>query len=251
MLLLLLLHPFNGLFSKTTWVSQHQKGKPFWILLEQERIGGSDISWTICKSFAPRCRQISMPVLHHSSFYRPDTLLLPDQQHQSTEGKNIYATLCEKFYPFLHAGKQVNISLYVTPLMQNVNTRQTNALTDPTEIALVQHTKCRAVSSRLLDQRKWKNECHGCCGVCREQVVWKPYFCAYGQCDKGIFTSSVFLFWKRRKRIHIDLGVHCVEAHPVCGVLSQWGLLNPFSPAYNRRLLLCRAHWWYSCWDFW
>ena len=27
---------FNGLFSKTTYVSQHQKGKPFWILLEQE-----------------------------------------------------------------------------------------------------------------------------------------------------------------------------------------------------------------------
>jgi len=26
-LLLLLLHPFNGLFSRTTWVSQHQKGK--------------------------------------------------------------------------------------------------------------------------------------------------------------------------------------------------------------------------------
>ena len=30
------LHPFNGLFSRTTWVSRHQKGKPFWILLEQE-----------------------------------------------------------------------------------------------------------------------------------------------------------------------------------------------------------------------
>ena len=36
LLLLLLLCPFNGLFSRTTWVSQHQKGKPFWILLEQE-----------------------------------------------------------------------------------------------------------------------------------------------------------------------------------------------------------------------
>ena len=35
LLLLLLLHPFNGLF-RTTWVSRHQKGKPFWILLEQE-----------------------------------------------------------------------------------------------------------------------------------------------------------------------------------------------------------------------
>jgi len=32
--LLLLLHPFNSRFSSTTWVSQHQKGKPFWILLE-------------------------------------------------------------------------------------------------------------------------------------------------------------------------------------------------------------------------
>jgi len=33
---LLLLHTFNGLFSRTTWVSQHQKGKPFCILLEEE-----------------------------------------------------------------------------------------------------------------------------------------------------------------------------------------------------------------------
>jgi len=37
--LLLLLHPFNGLFSRTTWVSRHPKGKPFWILLEQEMMG--------------------------------------------------------------------------------------------------------------------------------------------------------------------------------------------------------------------
>ena len=36
---LLLLHPFNGLFSRTTWVSRHQKGEPFWILLEQETMG--------------------------------------------------------------------------------------------------------------------------------------------------------------------------------------------------------------------
>jgi len=37
--LLLLLHLFNGLFSRTTRVSQHQKGKPFWILFEQEMMG--------------------------------------------------------------------------------------------------------------------------------------------------------------------------------------------------------------------
>jgi len=39
LLLLLLLHPFKGLFSRTIRVSQHQKGKSFWILLEQEMMG--------------------------------------------------------------------------------------------------------------------------------------------------------------------------------------------------------------------
>ena len=65
---------FNGLFSRTTWVGQYQKDKPFWILLRQRWWGGSGISWTICKSFALRSRQITMPAPHHSSFYRPDAL---------------------------------------------------------------------------------------------------------------------------------------------------------------------------------
>jgi len=30
---------FNGLSSTTTCVSWHQKGKPFWVLLEQEMMG--------------------------------------------------------------------------------------------------------------------------------------------------------------------------------------------------------------------
>ena len=33
-----LLYPFIGLFSRTIWVSWHQKGKPFWILMMQERM---------------------------------------------------------------------------------------------------------------------------------------------------------------------------------------------------------------------
>jgi len=41
-------------------------------------MGGSGISWTICKSFAPHSRQITMPVPHHSIFYGPDAL--PDAQ---------------------------------------------------------------------------------------------------------------------------------------------------------------------------
>ena len=68
-------HTFNGLFSRTTCVSRHQKGKPIWILLKQEMMGGSGIIWTMCKSFAPHSRQITMPVRRHSIFFGPDALL--------------------------------------------------------------------------------------------------------------------------------------------------------------------------------
>ena len=50
------------------WAST-RKVKPIWILLKQETVSGSGISWTICKS-APRCRQITTPAPHHSVFYR-------------------------------------------------------------------------------------------------------------------------------------------------------------------------------------
>ena len=44
-----------------------RKVKSIWILLKQETVSGSGISWAICKS-APRSRQITTPVLHYSSF---------------------------------------------------------------------------------------------------------------------------------------------------------------------------------------
>ena len=66
-------HPFNGPLSRTTRVSRYQKGKTVWILLKQETVSGSGISWAICQS-APRYRQITTPAPHHSVFYRPDAL---------------------------------------------------------------------------------------------------------------------------------------------------------------------------------
>ena len=50
-----------------------RKVKLIWILLKQETVSGSGISWAICKS-APCSRQITTPVPHHSDFYRPDAL---------------------------------------------------------------------------------------------------------------------------------------------------------------------------------
>ena len=65
--------PFNDPLSGTTRVSRYQKVEPIWILLKQETVSGSGISWAICKS-TPRSRQITMPAPHHTVFYGLDAL---------------------------------------------------------------------------------------------------------------------------------------------------------------------------------
>jgi len=57
--------------------------KPVWILLKQETVNGSSISWAICKP-TPRPRQITIQASHHSVFYRPDALPVA----QSTASKH-------------------------------------------------------------------------------------------------------------------------------------------------------------------
>ena len=54
------------------WAST-RKAKLIWILLKQETVSGSGISWAIRKS-APRSRQITTPAFHHSLFCRLDAL---------------------------------------------------------------------------------------------------------------------------------------------------------------------------------
>ena len=82
---LLQLQPFNGLFPRTTWVSQYQKGKT-----NLDFTGARDSEWqwhqlAICKS-APRSRQTTTPTPHHSFFTGRMPFLPPNQQRQSTEG---------------------------------------------------------------------------------------------------------------------------------------------------------------------
>ena len=60
-----------------------RKVKPIWILLKQETVSGSGISWAICKS-APRSRQITVPAPYHSFFTGRMPFLPPNQQCQST-----------------------------------------------------------------------------------------------------------------------------------------------------------------------
>jgi len=40
-------------------MGQYQKGKPIWILLKQETVSGSGISWAAICKYAPHARQIT------------------------------------------------------------------------------------------------------------------------------------------------------------------------------------------------
>jgi len=61
--------------------------------------GGSGISWTTCKSFAPCSKQITTPVPHHSVFTGRMPFLPPIQQRESTEG--MFGCHCYWFWIWL------------------------------------------------------------------------------------------------------------------------------------------------------
>jgi len=81
-----------------THTHTHYPGELIWILLKQETVSGSGISWAICKS-AHCSRQITMPAPLHSVFYKPDALPTPNKEHQSSEG-----TSTEGFNDMMHSG---------------------------------------------------------------------------------------------------------------------------------------------------
>jgi len=71
------------------------KVKPNWILLKQETVSGSGISWAICKS-APCSRQTTTTEPHHSVFYRPDALPAAQptvSKHWATDLKSVFHKL--------------------------------------------------------------------------------------------------------------------------------------------------------------
>jgi len=74
-------HPFNSLSSRTTYVSRHQKGKPCWILVEQEMMGWQ---WHQLNHMQIICTSLQTDNWYASTsalgFCRPP----PSQQRQST-----------------------------------------------------------------------------------------------------------------------------------------------------------------------
>jgi len=88
---LLILHPPNGLFSKTTGF---QKGKTSRDLNEARDDWVLGWQWhqlDCVQESAPRSRQITTPTPHHSIFTGWTLFLMPKQQCQSTGG-HLYGT---------------------------------------------------------------------------------------------------------------------------------------------------------------
>ena len=85
------LQPFNGLFSRTTWVSRYQKGKT-----NLDFTGARDSEWQwhplchmqVCTSLQTDNHAITPPLCF---FTGRMPFLPPNQQRQSTEG-----TICNK-----------------------------------------------------------------------------------------------------------------------------------------------------------
>jgi len=75
----------TALFSGLPRSAGTSKVKRIWILLKQETVSGSSISWAMCKS-APRSRQITTPAPHHSFYTGRMPFLPPNQQCKRTEG---------------------------------------------------------------------------------------------------------------------------------------------------------------------
>ena len=82
-----LLQPFNGLFSRSTWVSRYQKGKTN---LDLDFTGARDSEWQwhqlghmqVCTSLQTDNHASTTPLF----FTGWTPFLLPNQQRQSTEG---------------------------------------------------------------------------------------------------------------------------------------------------------------------
>ena len=86
----------TAFFPRSTWVSRHQKGKPFWILMKQEMMGWQwhqlDHMQVICTSLQTDNHASTSPL----SFYRPDALPVA----QPTASKHV-----------LHKSKTISLTL--------------------------------------------------------------------------------------------------------------------------------------------
>ena len=86
--------------------------KPIWILLEQETVSGSGISWAICKS-APRSRQITTPTPHRSVFLQAGC-------PSCRQTNSVKALKAKKIFKYSHKADQNHTNYYSCKCSVNI-----------------------------------------------------------------------------------------------------------------------------------
>ena len=147
-----------------------RKVKPIWILLKQETVSGSGISWAICKS-APRSRQTTTPTPHHSFFTGQMPFLPPNQQCQSTEG-----TQCYK-------GRLIEIYTWPTEWCWRSFT-----CCKPFQGVLLY--SCAVVVAVLTDSKS-----HSLSVAIESQVINSDGMCLTGGSNLNILCQAIEIFW--------------------------------------------------------
>ena len=130
-----------------------KKGKLIWILLKQETVSGSGISWAVCKS-APRSRQITTPAPHYSVLYRPDAL--PAAQPTASKHWRHRPCLCtDNWQPSLaeqsvqgnatnnQTSQQVFVQHAAAAMLAVVSHNESHWLISAVQWVSMQHTVCR------------------------------------------------------------------------------------------------------------
>ena len=122
--LLLLLHSFNGVFSRTTC----QKGENS-LNLNDARADGvwrcSGINWTICKQSVPCSRQITTPTPRHTIFTgRMLFFLTPNRPCQSNEDRLVRLSTRRYINVFISSRLLLSLHAFYFPLVSDVLLRK-------------------------------------------------------------------------------------------------------------------------------
>jgi len=96
------LHPFNGIFARSTWVSRQQKSKPFWILLKQEMTRWQwhqlDHMQIICTSLQASTSSLNF-LWDRCSFWRP-TNSVKALKYENNLCETVMPSLCRELVAY-------------------------------------------------------------------------------------------------------------------------------------------------------
>ena len=112
------------LFPRLSRSAGTRKVKPIWILLKQEIVSGSGISWAICKS-APHSTRITTAAPHHSVFLQAGCPSC--RPTNSVKALKTILFACEHYSQFTHRFQLVAVNQSTKPIYSSATNKYTES----------------------------------------------------------------------------------------------------------------------------